>query len=639
MKRLKVVLAYEFDVVRLKADPTKYVHSLSDKLLRQLYRRAKTTYYSGSPFLSDAEFDIIEDIVRERMPDHNLFQKVGAPIEREKKVKLPFYMGSLDKIKPNTGDLDKWLSNHQGSCVVADKLDGVSLLITCNQGVYRLYTRGNGAVGQDITVMLPMLNLPKTTETFAVRAELIMSDLAFNKYAKNAENPRNFMSGLITRKTISPALKDANVICYELISPRKKPSDQLNYLKNTLGFTIAPAKLYNFLDDDVLSKRFIARKKLSKFRIDGLVVTANRAHKRPVTGNPEYSFAFKMTLDDQTAKVRVISINWNVSKNGLLKPTVVVNPIRLGGVTIRRVTGFNAKFIVDNKIGVGSILRIVRSGDVIPHILETLKPSREPGLPDLDYEWTSSRVDIKAVGRTDTQLVKQIAWFFFTIGVENFAQGTVQRLVDNGINSIHRIIRANKQTLMSVPGIQDRTATIIVTGIKKALNPVSLPVLMAASSAFGPGFGIKQLTPLIRRYPNIMDLNSLDSNKLVQMALSITGFSDKRAHQFAIGFPKFVSFTKRIKGLVTVEPFEEVDDVHKGSMVGEIVLFTGFRDKDLEARIEQEGGHIANGFSRKVTILVVRLKGTGSTKERRAIDLGITILTKEGLVSEFELDL
>jgi len=313
--------------------------------------------------------------------------------------------------------------------------------------------------------------------------------------------------------------------------------------------------------------------------------------------------------------------------------------VRLGGVTIRRVTGFNAKFINDNKVGPGAVLKITRSGDVIPHILEVVAPSRKAGLPeDGNFEWTSSGVDIRATGDTDEQLVKQIAWFFKAIEVENFAQGTIQRLATHGIDSIEAVIRATKKDLMAVPGIQDKTATTIVTGIKKALNPVSLPVLMAASGVFGPGFGVRQLTPLVEKYPQIMDLNRPNPRDLEHMALSVSGFSSKRAKQFAQGFPKFRAFVKPIKRLITIETLGPVAPPEGDKMSGEIVVFTGFRDKDLQEQIEREGGTIASGISRKVTVLVMKLKGTGSSKERKAVNLGIKIMTREELVETFNLE-
>ena len=327
MKRLREVAAYEFDLTALKADPGGYASKLSARLLRQLYRRAKNTYYKGSPFLSDAEFDAIEDTFRQRFPDSPLLQKVGAPVDQGKKQKLPYWMGSLDKIKPNTPDLDRWFDANPGPYVVSDKMDGISMLIICTKGRYHLFTRGNGKVGQDVTSMVPILGLPKTQDTFAVRAEIIMSETAFKKYAKDFANPRNFMGGLVNRPDVSPALKDATLVCYELIVPRKKPSEQLNYLKHQLGFTVAPAKAYKVLDAQTLSDRLIARRKSSKFAIDGLVVTQDSIYKRATSGNPRYSVAFKMLMEDQIVKCRVVSVEWNVSKHGILKPTVIVEPM------------------------------------------------------------------------------------------------------------------------------------------------------------------------------------------------------------------------------------------------------------------------------------------------------------------------
>ena len=118
-------------------------------------------------------------------------------------------------------------------------------------------------------------------------------------------------------------------------------------------------------------------------------------------GNPEHAFAFKMVLSDQIAEVKVTDVIWTPSKDGFLKPRVQVEPVILGGVTIEYATGFNAKYIVDNNIGVGAVIKLVRSGDVIPHILAVIRPASEPLMPTQDYTWNDTRVDVILLNKTE----------------------------------------------------------------------------------------------------------------------------------------------------------------------------------------------------------------------------------------------
>ena len=103
--------------------------------------------------------------------------------------------------------------------------------------------------------------------------------------------------------------------------------------------------------------------------------------------NPEHAFAFKMVISDQVAEAKVVDVEWNISKTGYLKPRVEIEPIRLGGVTIKHATGFNGNFIESNKIGIGAIIEIIRSGDVIPYIKSVITPAETAKMPNIPYKW------------------------------------------------------------------------------------------------------------------------------------------------------------------------------------------------------------------------------------------------------------
>ena len=110
------------------------------------------------------------------------------------------------------------------------------------------------------------------------------------------------------------------------------------------------------------------------YEMDGVIVTHNKLYKR-TNKNPEYAFAFKMVLSDQTAETFVVDVIWSPSKDGYLKPRIRVDPVQVGGVTIEYTTGFNGAFIRDNKIGIGAKVKLIRSGDVIPYIEEVIDPA------------------------------------------------------------------------------------------------------------------------------------------------------------------------------------------------------------------------------------------------------------------------
>ena len=319
-----------FNWREIRKDHLGWVRSASTKNLAKAISIAKAAYYNtGKPIVSDKIFDAIESALRAKAPNHPALSKVGStPTSR--KVPIPYYMGSLDKAK-TTEELDSWAAGST-NFVVSDKIDGVSLLIISDKGKYSLYSRGDGTVGQDISHMRSMLDLPKTTRSFVVRAELVVTKSRFNRiqgYATRTEgpvpkNPRNFVSGLVNSKSASQNLKKVDIIAYELIKPEKKPSDQFRALED-LGFDVPKYKVTGYLGG--LRERYRDRKSKSKYDIDGLVITKNEKYRRATSGNPKYSVAFKTFLEEDLKQARVVKVEWQLSKYSHLIPVIFVEAV------------------------------------------------------------------------------------------------------------------------------------------------------------------------------------------------------------------------------------------------------------------------------------------------------------------------
>ena len=171
------------------------------------------------------------------------------------------------------------------------------------------------------------------------------------------------------------------------------------------------------LSNQSLSDLLVAWRTNHEYEIDGVICIDDKIYPRQ-TGNPAYAFAFKMVLSDQIAEAKVLDVIWTPSKDGYLKPRVQIEPLRLGGVKIEYATGFNAKFIEDNRIGVGALIRLTRSGDVIPHIIAVVQPAEQAQMPLLAYEWNATNVDIMLQNKTDDVTVKEknITYFFSVKG-------------------------------------------------------------------------------------------------------------------------------------------------------------------------------------------------------------------------------
>ena len=326
-------------------DPYNFVNSLSvTKIVNILKYLSETYYNTNKSLVSDNVYDIIRDVLREKNPKHKFLQEVGAPISKNK-VKLPYHMASLDKIKPDTKLLDLWTKHYKGNYVLSDKLDGVSgLLYKSNNKLY-LYTRGDGAFGQNISHLIQYVinikvDIPENT---AIRGELIISKTNFNKIKDTMANARNAVAGLVNAKHYSVDIaKITDFVAYSIMYPRYKHDKQMELMK-TYKLNVVDYSMVTELTNNMISDKLINRRQHGNYDIDGIVVSDSHKCYELGDSNPKHSFAFKQVLTDQIAEVVVLDVLWAVSKDGYIKPRIKIEPINLNGVTITYATAYNAK--------------------------------------------------------------------------------------------------------------------------------------------------------------------------------------------------------------------------------------------------------------------------------------------------------
>jgi len=639
------------DIKRIEGDPVGLAKLLYTKDLVSILKQCSDKYYnSGTSPLSDRAFDALKEELEARNPAHPFLQKVGAPVKGSRKVALPFQLFSLDKIKPETADA--WLTKHRGPYVVSDKEDGNSLEIVYNNGTLSgLFRRGDRLTGEDVTSLGPHLTseIPPTVPVsgkFAVRAEVIMPTHNFDRLFKEKyANPRNLVAGALTKRTVHEAIPHVHVVAYEIIEPRYKPSAALALLKK-FGFNVVPYKVYPTLSSSKLQAILKSRKSKSKYEIDGLVIEEDRVNKRPTSGTaPPYAVAFKAAQEENTALVKVKEVVWEESKHGALKPRIRIDPVKLSGVTVEWATGHNAYFIEHGyrskdkgkglpvlPIGPGAVIKIIRSGDVIPHVIEVVKGTR-PQMPSVEYKYGRTGIDIYLTTKTDLVKAKRIASFFSTVGVDFLRLNTIEKLMEHGYDTLPKILRATPSDFLSIPGVKDTLAQKWYTAIQSKTREVELATLMDASGIFGVGIGTRRLQPLVDKYPNLMTWGDLTTGEIENRVRSVPGFN-QLAKQFAAAFPKFLKWIK----LVSIKPVLPTKVKKRSSVLsGQVVAFTGFRDRDLEATIISNGGVVGSGVSTKTTILLVKDRDSGSSKLKKALAQGIKIMTADEFLRKFKL--
>ena len=608
---------------------------LDEATLSNLLKVANDMYYNGEPLLTDNEFDIIKEYTATKFPKTEVLQEIGAPIQGKNKVELPFEMASMDKIKPDSGALPAWVAKYTGPYVLSCKLDGVSGMYVCDQkGKYSLYTRGNGLVGQDVSHLIKILALPALEKNTAVRGEFILPKSVFaEKYADHFANARNLVSGIINRKSADEKANDLHFVAYEVVQPAMEPIDQMKTMVER-GFRVVQHHIVDKLSNEFLSDLLLEWRKEYAYEIDGVIVTNNAIYPRS-SGNPDHSFAFKMVISDQIAEAKVVDVLWEASKDGYLKPRVQIEPIQLGGVKIEYATGFNGKFIEDNRIGIGAIIMMVRSGDVIPYIKSITTPAEKAKMPLVPYIWNKTHVDVILENPEENEVVqeKNVTLFFTTLEVDGLAKGNVKKLFRMGHNTVAKIIALSVADLELVEGFQHKTALKLHTSIHEKLQAATLLDIMTASGKLGRGLGKTKLRPILEKYPDILTDATEEKEKLL---LSVHGIGKENAREFVSNIPEFLAFLKEcgLEGKLKEKKAEAPATV-ESALTGKKFVMTKVRDKDIINFVTSQGATLEDTMKKDTMVLIVKSKDDVSNKTAYAEKNGIPIMTVEEFKAQF----
>jgi NAD-dependent DNA ligase len=623
----------EKEVVKIinnfKKNGISVIEGLNENQLSSILREANKAYYNEDPLMTDNEYDIVKDFVDIKYPNNQVVLEIGAPVERNK-VTLPYLMGSMDKIKPDTTALSNWTKKYKGPYVLSCKLDGVSGLYTTEGKSPKLYTRGDGKVGQDISHLIPYLRLPKT-KNIVIRGEFIIPKSLFEtKYKTKFANPRNMVAGIVNHKTINDTINDLHFVAYEVIIPNVKPSEQMSLL-STFDVEVVMYEVKNEISNELLSTTLVQWRQNYLYEIDGVIVSNDAVYERK-SGNPDYAFAFKMVLSDQIAEAKVVDVIWSPSKDGYLKPRVQIEPINLGGVRIEYATGFNGAFIYDNKIGIGSIVELIRSGDVIPHIRKVTVPAEEPKMPSVPYKWNDTHVDVllENIETDETVKEKVITGFFKGLGVESLGSGNVARIINAGFDTVPKILKMTVNDFLSVEGFKDKTATKLYNGIKERIQIASLVTIMSASNLFGRGFSEKKLELIINAYPNILTSHETNLQKIEKIS-SIKGMAKKSAEAFVERISDFIHFIeeaglndKFVQNVVIQKVFDE-----SHPLFGKTIVMTGFRDASIQDVLKDIGAKLGSSVSKNTFVVLVKNIDEDTGKAAEAKKIGVPLMTPE----------
>jgi len=641
--------------------------------MKALYIKANELYHNGGKALmTDKEFDKLEAKIRERAPTWSELRETGAKISKKVGTKLACLMPSLAKFYPDAAD--KLLAKRKDlKWLVMSKLDGGSLQLEYMNGKpVRAVTRGNGTIGGDISFLLPYLNIPSSLPKkshIVLRCEALMNKKLFaSKYEDKFKNARNMVNGWLNRRKPDPNLKKVSIVVLGIYDmPMRKGLKQAE----VWGFDVVDHDVMVLSSQERLSSVLAETRAASEFEMDGLVLCdPDHVLKYDSVDRPKWINAYKENDDEDDAdEATVKRIIWQSSRNDLLIPKIEIEPLEIGGTTVTYCTSHNAKWMKERGIGPGAIIKIVRSGDVIPKIIGVVKKGKfQP--PTVRYE--EKGVHFVALERSKESEVRELLHFFKTMGIEFIASKTVEKLYDAGFTSVlHHIEAFGQKTKhrakIEMPGFKSETTMTTgmlrykKAGIGLAMSAkifmeaqriledegITLLKLMNASNCF-ESFGERKLALIQSHYMAKGDRDPLKgylqqtqewlmNERNWEDLKTIKGMGEASARQFFEGIQRFKIWFRPIFKTRLLKfnepPFvsgKRVKARKFGPLEGKKVCFTGYRNKDHEAWIEERGGEIVSfGTGTKIDILIYKEGGKSSLKVEKARNLNKRVCTFE----------
>ena len=370
--------------------------------LAKAIRYHRELYYNhAAPEISDREFDDMWNELQQLDPNNSVLHEVGPePLPGTVKVEHTFPMLSLDK---GTSEVDISHFIHQSTSgskryLAQPKLDGSALSLEYVAGnLHRAATRGSGERGEDVTLNAKLVeNIPtrlKHPYTIHVRGEVVMPLATYDeKYRDVSPNPRNLCSGALRQKHGDGKAKASDLVfcAYDVKFPNDSPdidfdSDLLHWLQEA-GIEPAPWRVFESQD---LHKEMIAytkewslKRSTFEFEIDGLVFKVDDLIHREKLGmtahHPRWALAWKFSPEEAISVL--MGVDWQTGRTGAITPVARIAPQMVGGVTVENVTLHNVGEITRLGLKIGDRIRIVRRGDVIPKIIESLGPATSDDL-------------------------------------------------------------------------------------------------------------------------------------------------------------------------------------------------------------------------------------------------------------------
>lgn len=644
------------------------------KLVKDLNYYRYQYYNNDFSVVEDVEYDKLFDKLKTLEGETGFImtssptQSVGYTVQSKlKKVTHNHPMLSLDK-STDWNDIIKWADGED--CVCSLKLDGltVSLLYNSEGFLERAETRGNGEVGEDITENIKCVsNVPLKIDTYGkeliVDGEMIVKLNTFKKLNVIGEfsHPRNYASGSIRQlDTNITKQRELSFIAWKYVEGYNKTDnfDDNLFALHQLGFEVVPFTILSKRDWEVeyLEKIEAQMRQDAEnyfLPIDGLVVTINdiqEGEKRGSTAHhPNHSMAFKFYQESNETVLR--DIEWNVGKSGIVAPTAIFDPIIIDGSEVGRATLHNISYIKSLELGIGDTITVIKANQIIPRVVDNITrsnnhipPTNCPCCGEELEQRTNEEGDITLYCNNPDCPAKNLAKFTQFVSkaganIDGLSESKLEKLIDKGLihtfKDIYHLKNYSKE-IQTMKGFGKKSYDKLIESIENSRN-IKLENYLVALSI--PNVG-KTAAKTISKYFNG------NYEDFITAFTSLFDFSTLKDFGPVINesLYKWFESDPEIEGRFLQDEFnfiiEEQNDMIKSNddviesdfCNGKTFVITGKFSKPrsyYEEFVESHGGKLSGSVSKKTDYLLTDDPDSGSTKAKKAKELGIPVLSEQ----------
>jgi len=623
---------------------------LTDKdvaALKRQYLRAKKVYdTTDTVLMSDKEFDRLEDRIRAIDPDWKHLHRTGTRVaDKKTEAPLPCFMPSLNKVYPEKVDTYYRSKPMLGVTeqLYLDKLDGTSLQVRYLKRLpAKLFTRGDGTLGGDVSFLLPALiaakripaRLPKgTPDDVSFRIEGIMKKSVFEKRwsravmgKKGFDNIRNGVNGIFNNSKPHPALADIDMVVLGVFGMELE--DGLEAASNWMFDVVRWSKGAKRTAEG-LTSLLKHRREESPYEMDGLVmVKPDFYYLYDNADKPKGITAFKVNDDAGAIAVKVIKIIWQKTRLKRWIPKIYIEPVQIDGVMVKHATLHNAAWMQEKGIGVGATIKVLRSGGVIPKVVGVVKKAKFTPPPG-PYEVQGRHFVMTAHDAITT--VRGIEHFMTSLGVEGLAYKSLVKLHDlAGFKTPHDYMKAMAATKQDGDVRLRRQFYKAGFGVVETKNKIAelrkvldrkLPLikLMVASQCFSGSLGERKLRSIEEQGVALKDLLNWNQGEFLEHIAPLHGFKGKTVDALWRGVQSFKPWLREAMKYVGVNAKAAVvqEDAVQGPLTGINIAWTSYRSAEQEALVKRLGGAVGS-FSAKTHVLLYDPNGKASTKVTKA---------------------